>query len=66
MALAVTLLGGLLLVLRGERRTIPAAGGGADTVLHAMEAILDRQGLGAALDSLATKPGATARLARGQ
>jgi hypothetical protein len=64
MLLAVVVLGGLFLAVRGNRKVF-AAGGGADPVLHAMEAILDRDGLGAALDSLAARAARDSTLERG-
>ena len=62
MALAFALAGGVLLALGSGRRADPADG--ADTLLRRMEAVLDSQGLGAALDSLAARAAQDSTLQR--
>jgi hypothetical protein len=63
--LALAVLAGVLLGLTGQRR--PLDGGAdarADTVLSSMQAILRRQGLAAALDSLESRAGRDSALHR--
>ena len=59
------LVGGVLLAPTwGRHHSAAAAGAGADTVLKSMEAILQHQGLAAALDSLALRAARDSALLR--